>query len=54
MYTDWKVKFIHSFMVKHTKCFLCEPDNFFNITGFVGVKYIQNILHAYKSALNVL
>ena len=25
-------------MVKHTKCFLCEPDNFVNIKGFVGVE----------------
>ena len=28
-------------MVKHTKCFLYEPDNFVNIKGFVGVKVVH-------------
>ena len=45
-------------MVKHTECFLYEPDNFVKIKGFVGVKVVlcmyTKYVNAYKSAQNVL
>ena len=45
-------------MVKHTRCFLYEPDHFVKIKGCVGVirvlcMYTQ-YLNAYKSAQNVV
>ena len=40
-------------MVKHTKCFLCEPDNFLNITGFVGVKIALCMYTKYFACIQI-
>ena len=45
---------LHTYtMVKHTKCFLYEPDNFVNIKGFVGVKIALCMYTKYFACIQI-